>query len=215
MKHIKHILSKCILYTKKKSFFFFVALLVFSFVCFTGCKSRQTFEFYEFPFVTSNGDTITYYCVYRYNGEDENVVIPDTYNGCEVRYILQEAFGGSMINEIDIGLVKQIYHNAFEKCTFLERVQLNEVEQIYRCAFLGCRRLETIIIPSSVWEIESGAFDGCDSLTSVYFEGNPRSLEDGIFPDNPNLIIFGPSGGALEEYANSEGIAFKTWEKVL
>ncbi|HIR23475.1 MAG TPA: leucine-rich repeat protein [Candidatus Scatosoma pullicola] len=206
MKHIRRILSEWEL---------FGVILVFSFVCFTGCKDRKTFEFYEFPFGTSDGGIITYYCIYRYNGEGENVVIPDTYNGCEVRYILNDAFSGSMIKEIDIGLVKQIYPNAFEKCNFLERVHLNEAEQIYRCAFLDCKRLETILIPSSVWKIESGAFDRCDGLTSVYFEGNPCLLEEDIFPDNPDLTVFGPSGGALEEYAKSEGIAFKMWEGVL
>lgn len=199
-----------VLSAKRK--FLFGMILVLSCICFTGCKQSQAFEFYEFPFEMPDGDRITYYCVYRYTGEEENVVIPDTYNGCEVRYILNDAFNGSSIKEIDVGLVKQIYPSAFEKCAFLETVHLNDVEQIYRWAFLGCRSLETILIPSSVWKIEGGAFEWCDRLASVYFEGDPASLESGIFSDNPNLTIYGPSGGALEEYAKAEGIAFRVWE---
>lgn len=202
MRAIKHIYDK---FARKSVEI--IAILISLF--FIGCESKS-FEFYPFQFQTDSG-IATYYCVKSYIGEDRNVVIPDTYEGNEVRYVLDEAFSYASIRSVDIGSVKQIYRGAFAGCNHLISIKLNQVERIYMGAFRNCARLKSITIPRSVNMIESGVFAGCDSLENVYFEGNPEQLSEDIFSDTRNITIYGPAGGTVEEYALSNNIDFKAW----
>ncbi|MBQ3690323.1 MAG: leucine-rich repeat domain-containing protein [Bacteroidales bacterium] len=109
---------------------------------------------------------------------------------------------------------------AFEGCTALESVTLNEsiseikdgtffvceslksitipktVTEIGASAFAGCKSLQSIVIPSAVKEIGSSAFAYCESLTSV--EVKVKTEEDGVVLPDIETNIFG--SGALTQY---------------
>ncbi len=58
-----------------------------------------------------------------------------------------------------------------EKITILDRYNNLPVTRIGHTAFKSSKNLTSIEIPSSVTSIAQGAFEGCSSLTSVYFGG--------------------------------------------
>ncbi len=78
----------------------------------------------------------------KYNGTDENAVIPD---------------GVTAIDEF-----------AFIRCTHLKSVYIpGSVISIGKSSFLGCKGLKNIKIPGSVTSIDKWAFFGCSSLRGI------------------------------------------------
>lgn len=59
-----------------------------------------------------------------------------------------------------------------------ESVSGVDVEIIREGVFDG-KSLESVVIPSTVYYIEAGAFSQCDNLTKVTFEGDAPNLDDG------------------------------------
>ena len=57
----------------------------------------------------------------------------------------------------------------------------NTVTSIGHGAFDGCDSLTTITIPNSVTSIGEGAFKGCESLTSVTIPNSVTSIGEGVF----------------------------------
>ncbi|MBQ9131993.1 MAG: leucine-rich repeat domain-containing protein [Clostridia bacterium] len=69
--------------------------------------------------------------------------------------------------------VKEIRPSAFEGCTNLRYIALNEgLETIGRYAFGDCKQLKMITIPKNVTRIEQYTFRGCSSLEQVIFAGD-------------------------------------------
>lgn len=66
--------------------------------------------------------------------------------------------------------IKYLGESAFRNCTGLETVMLDNVETISVSAFAGCSSLVSILIPSSVLNIDREAFLGCNSLKYVFYE---------------------------------------------
>ena len=96
------------------------------------------------------------HCSTNYSGE---VKIPSTYNGLPVERIGDEAF-------------------AF--CTKLTSVEIGEGITVLGnfCTFYHCSSLESVVIPSSATCIGLSAFEGCSSLTSVYYKGTEADWQD-------------------------------------
>ncbi len=203
-KHIKFICDKYACFKKIVVIIFISITLLL-----VGC-SKQNFEFKELSFESESGNSIIYYGIESYTGNENEVVIPNTYKNCEVRYIFSKSFALQNIKSVDVGKVKQIWDYAFKNCLWLENVDLRYVEHIGAYAFYSCKRLKTIVIPASIVTIETGAFSCCDMLESVYFMGNPQDLQSGIFGDNKNITIYGMAGGNVEQYATNEGLPFST-----
>ncbi len=98
----------------------------------------------------------------------------------EVDAIADKAFrNNSYIKSIYLGGVHIIGDRAFSLST-LEYVMFGaELYEIHAYAFYRCP-LDALLIPWSVEGIGEGAFRGCTSLTSVYFDGAP-SVENDSF----------------------------------
>ena len=58
---------------------------------------------------------------------------------------------------------------------------------IYDRAFLGCRNLKSVVIPSSVREIEMAAFSGCMELERVYLNAELESIPFRFLEGCPKL----------------------------
>ena len=99
----------------------------------------------------------------RYKGPNSGeVVIPETIEGYEVKWISSYAFSNCKnITEITIpDSVTEIGNYAFDNCTSLSKVQLsNGLTKIGDYAFYYCKNLTEITIPDSVTEIGNYAFD--------------------------------------------------------
>ncbi|MCD8238022.1 MAG: leucine-rich repeat domain-containing protein [Clostridiales bacterium] len=99
-----------------------------------------------------------------------NFVLPDT-----VEYIASNAFiGCSTIETFTIpeGLsYVYIGECAFGGCENLVSADMYSGNEIAIIAFNGCTSLTTVTIPTSLTYVGESAFDGCDRLTTVYYEG--------------------------------------------
>lgn len=162
------------------------------------------------------------------------VTIPSEYGSYRVTEIADYAFAGEdRISELrmesvieiryaafcncrnlvkaDLGGVKVIEECAFEGCTSLSELCMNEVQIIGEQAFRRCLSLESVAIPETVFRIKRGAFSGIANLQAVYFEGAPEHLEDDIFEGDKRVVIYGPVGTSVEEYAKRYGLEFVAW----
>ena len=121
--------------------------------------------------------------LYKYCGDDENVVIPDG-----IESICDRAFWtGKIIKTVEIPeSVKNINH-AFQYSS-VESIKLpNSIKVIDRYAFSDCPSLKKITIPASVEEIGDHAFENCPSLEQTIIEGSPKMGEDVFKGSNPLL----------------------------
>lgn len=111
------------------------------------------------------GKTIT-----RYNGSDENVIIPTVIDGKAVIAISQSAFKANMnIKSVYIpDTVYQIGSYAFEDCMHLESVQMPiALFSIGANSFKGCKELKSIQLPETLYSIGSNAFSRCHALEYI------------------------------------------------
>ena len=77
---------------------------------------------------------------------------------------------GELVSDIVVPeSILDIKDFAFERCTSLKNIELNNVKTIGRCAFEGCTSFETITLPSTLSIVEDGAF------SNLY--GNTFSIE--------------------------------------
>ena len=95
---------------------------------------------------------------------------------------------GSLVNIVLPEGITSIPFHAFMGCTSLESLKIPDgVRNIDMFAFMACRSLEYIVIPASLTSISS-AFDGCDSLTTVFYggtEGDWKKISiDSMFNDS-------------------------------
>ena len=65
--------------------------------------------------------------------------------------------------------VTQAEDYVFENCAALKTVDCPGIERVGMYAFRNCTALETVTFGSSLKEIVSGAFDGCESLRDLYY----------------------------------------------
>lgn len=107
----------------------------------------------------------TEFILLGYNGQDENVVVPNGVTGLNRNAFAKKDF----IRSVYIpDSVNGIGGNVFDGCTALESVRLSEnLDAISTEAFKNCTALKSITIPNSVEVIRINAFDGCTALKDV------------------------------------------------
>lgn len=167
-------------------------LLLIGMIPFTASANA---DFIEFEFRIYD-DTAT---LEKYNGyENENVVIPSTYQNHPVTRIEGNAFkGNTVIKSVDIpDTVTYIGNQAFSYCTNLESVDFPEnLETIHGYAFYECKKLKNITLPKYVLEIGDKAFGYyCDQKSGDEF--------------TIDLIINGYTNSVAEMYAKDNGFTF-------
>ena len=140
-----------------------------------------------------------------WDGTVEDIVIHSTVKGTDgkdykVTSIETSAFKGQPIKKLTIGEGVQIGNNAFQNCTELTSVTIeNGIEYLSDGCFKGCTGLTLIKLPSTLKEIGKESLAFCTSLksidlnnglTSIYSSAfkNCRSLEKIEIPDSVKTI---------------------------
>ena len=162
-------------------------------------------------FTVDNGQTT----VTAYNGDETELVIPDTLGGYPVKVIGANAFANLPITSVTIpDGVTSIGTGAFSGCAALARVTMPEgLLGIERRAFYNCAKLESAAIPGSVTAIGSEAFSGCKCLTTVRMPKSLTSVGSNAFnkcTELTGVYITDLEGwcGVSFENANSNPVTF-------
>ncbi len=123
----------------------------------------------------TDDDGDEYYAVTGYNGDSQEVVIPNIYLGKPVKEIGYRAFSqNNNITHITIGAnVTSIGEYAFSGCIGLtgELKIPDSVTSIGNSAFYGCSGPTSVVIGDGVTSIEDWAFSDCKGLTSIKYMG--------------------------------------------
>lgn len=108
------------------------------------------------------------YCeLIRYNGSEENVEIPASFNGVPLYHISTECF---MNNDKVISItvpsgVTEIHNRVFFNCKNLKSVFLPSTVCCFGDeVFANCSNLETVVLPKNPYIFCDSMFDGCDKL---------------------------------------------------
>ena len=149
----------------------------------------------------------TEYSVSGYNGNEEEIIIPKTYNNKPVTRVADKTFYElAQIKNVIMGNnVTTIDGDAFMGCLLLEKVEIStSLQSIGYQAFKGCEKLEKIEIPYGVNNIGEGAFFGCSSITSIKIPSSLDKLNDWAFSNCSSLAN-------LEIENGIESIGFETF----
>lgn len=149
----------------------------------------------------------------EYNGFDDIVVIPESWNGKKITTISSYVFGSNstvkaikipdsvtLIDQFAFALnenlevvifgsgVREIGNYAFQSCINLHELILNDgLEKIGEISVGDCQSLKRLVIPESVVYIDIIAFYGCPS----------------------DFVLVGKAGSVAETYAKDNGITFE------
>ncbi len=144
------------------------------------CSTCENIKTETIPALPSTNEPIyalnlegTEYVVIGFDGNVNEIVIPNTYNGLRVT---------------------SIYEKAFLNNTYIKKVTLpNTITSIGEFAFQGCTNLTQINIPESVLLIDTSAFEGCSALSKLTFASaidelsNTLTIEKSAFKNCINL----------------------------
>lgn len=157
----------------------------------------------KFELIIENG------VVTGYKGESKVVEIPEgvteiskgAFQDCE---FIEEVYSKSTV-------LKTIGDSAFENCKNLKVCKLDALKgSIENSAFCGCEKLKSFEVPDGTIKIGGGAFERCDSLIYVIIPSSVFVLDSYIFDvDNKKTVILGKFDSEAEEYAKSNMMPFK------
>lgn len=194
----------------------FVCFLIYISLCLllVGCQSKPSFEFefneetqsYILMCVEGRPKDITIPEKYNDGNNGEHVVTHISSNAFStVRYYVKSLSLPDTIEVIEDGSFQQMKelreitipssvqylgHTAFFQNLKLENVTIKApLEEIKMSAFNGCSSLQEIILPETLIEIGSNAFSAT-GLKKIVLPANIRTIENGAFSKNENLIIF-------------------------
>ena len=149
-----------------------------------------------------------------YNGDSQELVIPDYINGCPVTQIYRDVFYGKELTDIALSEnVMLINRGAFGDTAYykdksnwdngvlyvdtalvaVDREASGTVEikdgttVIADGAFNGCRNITKIIIPNSVKGISPNAFSDCEKLTTITIPNSVQEIYGNPFSGCNNL----------------------------
>ncbi len=157
-----------------------------------------------------NDDGKSYTLISLHECQDEDIIIPEIYQGLPVTAIGYAAFsGGEMVSVEMPDSISSIADNAFQNCYRLERVKLPaNLRTIGSWAFSGTALTE-LYIPENVSAIGREAFHHCESLRSISVDPYNVAFEerDGVLfnGDMTRLLVY-PGGKEGESYLVPEGV---------
>lgn len=133
------------------------------------------------------GYAVKYYTLAIFNEED--VVIPDEYNGEKVVKIHGNVFCNlKSLKSISLPkYITEIRGNTFENSGLREIVIPEGVKRIGGHAFRDCRKLSNVTLPSTLIEIGSSAFRRCSALMTITVP-TKTYINERAFKESPTRI---------------------------
>lgn len=98
----------------------------------------------------------------------------------------------------------------FDGCRMIKNIIFSDemAEQEMKAEFVKSTGIVDFIVPEQFTYISYDSFEGCGSLTTLRFYGDPEIAENALHWCNNLKKIYGISGGNVEAYAKSHGIEF-------
>lgn len=91
--------------------------------------------------------------------------------------------------------------SAFEGCSKLESFAMNAISGYFQdYAFRNCTALKEVTIPKNIKEFGTGVFDGCTSLTTIYYLGKITDWETCPAKDQVPTSVKVKCVDSIEEY---------------
>ena len=141
----------------------------------TGTPERDVLRYGDYEYVINEDKSVG---IVGYLGSEKKLELPIMISGRNVSSIGNEAFAGSDITEIVIGIfVKDIGEYAFAECIDLKKVEFSsKLENIGVGAFAGCTALENVEFPAALKSIGEYAFYTCRRFTSITLPETLQSI---------------------------------------
>lgn len=141
-----------------------------------------------------------------YDGNEESVTLPDTFQGYPVTVIDRNVFSGNeKIKEVVFsGTNTTIEEYAFMNCTSLETVYIPEnVINFGDRVFAGCSSLKKVTLLSDITTVPTNMFLNCVSLTDLTINEHIASFDYGCFNGCSSLknLDFVSNGVLIQPYA--------------
>ena len=142
-----------------------------------------------FEWGSNDPNNPAYYTLVKYNGTEENVIIPQRCKVLGDGSIYSCFAFNRKIKKVKVQEgVTYIDTYSFKSCLNLEKVILpDSLKSIGNFAFDNCEKLKEIEIPSSVTYISTCAFASCRSLSNVILHEGLTGIGNECFEYCPNL----------------------------
>lgn len=166
---------------------------------FSKCSSLRAIEMpatcvalgsYTFEYCTSLSKVVV--------SDDLSLVWPGCFTGCTQLSLYprsKASSASSYANKValpDAWTIVDI--SCFEDCTGIKAVDLNKVQTINSAAFAGCKSLTSIDIPEVVTEINDCTFEDCTLLKDVAVSSKLQNIWGGAFRGCTSLDSLTPHG---------------------
>ena len=132
------------------------------------------------------------YCVIGYRGDEEDVVIPESYCGSRVTVVFDNLFRGhSEIRSVWIpDSVTDIGEFEFDGCVNLRQILLpSELRTLWGYTFVRCG-LEEIVLPDKLTILPPFAFKDCKQLKKVVCGAGIKKICSWVFAGCDRLTEF-------------------------
>ena len=132
----------------------------------------------------------SYVTLLRYDGTDEEVVMPSEYLGLPVKYFNKEIFTeNENIKSVVISSDIILEFCEFQNCTYIEKIVISEgVTSLGDSIFDNCTSLTSVELPTTLTYIGNSVFANCTNLISVVIPENVTYMGNGVFNKCTNLV---------------------------
>ena len=146
------------------------------------------------------------------------VIIGNAVNGCENRDTFVDCH--KLVN-VTLGNEMESLYSSFRNCTALKEIKIPDSVTVLKRenwgygVFQGCTALEKVIVGSGVTRIEENCFNGCTSLSNIYFCGDSPEFVGTTTMENVTATAHYPkNNGTWKAYnMTNHGTGSITWKK--